>query len=99
MNNGHTFHIPVLGIGFSVDTPLKVSHLGIDSVMSLSDDMLLEKLRKMYSDKFKLHYYEITDKVQDYRAKGITAYLDLMNQMVDSNIQEVKDSRQSIMIK
>jgi hypothetical protein len=92
MNNGHTFHIPVLGIGFSVDTPLKVSHLGIDSVMSLCDDILLEKLRKMYSDKFKLHYDEITDKVQDFRAKRITAYLDLMNQMVDSNIQEVKDS-------
>jgi len=92
MNNGHTFHIPVLGIGFSVDTPLKVSHLGIDSVMSICDDMLLEKLRKMYSDKFKLHYDEITDKVQDFRAKRITAYLDLMNQMVDSNIEEVKDS-------
>ncbi|MGB0850137.1 MAG: hypothetical protein ACPGTP_02725, partial [Bacteroidia bacterium] len=92
MTNGHTFHIPVLGIGFSVDTPLKVSHLGIDSVMSLSDDILLEKLRKMYCEKFKINYNEISDKIQDFRAKRITAYLDLMNDLVDEKVQEVKNS-------
>ncbi len=48
----HSFHIPVMGIGFTIDTPLKVSHLGIDSVISLVDDILLEKLRKMYCDTF-----------------------------------------------
>ncbi|VAW27297.1 hypothetical protein MNBD_BACTEROID07-1227, partial [hydrothermal vent metagenome] len=25
MKNTHSFHIPVLGTGFSIDTPLKVS--------------------------------------------------------------------------
>ena len=47
MNKKHSFHIPVMGIGFTVDTPLKVSQFGIDSVISLVDDVLLEKLRKM----------------------------------------------------
>ena len=31
----HTFHIPVLGLGYSVDTPLKVARYGISSVVSI----------------------------------------------------------------
>ena len=31
--NIHSFHIPVLGLAFSIDSPIKVAHLGIDSVM------------------------------------------------------------------
>ena len=38
----HTFHIPVMGTGFTVDTPLKVARFGISSVMSIGDDMLLD---------------------------------------------------------
>ena len=45
MSKAHTFHIPVMGIGFTIDTPLKVSQYGIDSVISLVDDILLEKIR------------------------------------------------------
>ena len=44
-NKVHSFHIPVLGTGFTVDTPAKVAHLGIDSVISLADDSLIEKMR------------------------------------------------------
>ena len=46
--NSHTFHIPVMGIGFTIDTPIKVAHLGISSVISLVDDILIEKIRKHY---------------------------------------------------
>ena len=49
MQKSHSFHIPVMGIGFTIDTPLKVSKYGIDSVISLVDDVLLEKIRKSYS--------------------------------------------------
>lgn len=77
----HTFHIPVMGIGFTIDTPLKVSKFGIDSVISIGDDILLEKLRKVYSDKYKLPYEEITVKEEDFRAKRITAYLNLINKL------------------
>ena len=27
----HTFHIPVMGTGYTIDTPLKVAHFGISS--------------------------------------------------------------------
>jgi hypothetical protein len=44
----HTFHIPVLGLGYSVDTPIKVSRFGISSVASIVDDELIERMRKKY---------------------------------------------------
>ena len=62
MTKTHSFHIPVMGIGFTIDTPFKVAHYGMDSVISLVDDILLEKLRKMYSDKFEIPYQEIAYK-------------------------------------
>ncbi len=91
MTNTHTFHIPVMGIGFTVDTPFKVAHLGIDSVISLVDDILLEKLRKMYSEKFELPYHEISDKVEDFRAKRITSYLNLISDLAEKKFQTLKN--------
>lgn len=90
MIKDHSFHIPVMGIGYTIDTPLKVSHLGMDSVISLVDDILLEKLRKMYSEKFEVPYKEITDKIDDFRAKRITSYLNLINNLVDKKIDDLK---------
>jgi len=81
-----------MGIGFTIDTPLKVSRFGIDSVISLVDDILLEKLRKMYCGKFGLPYKEITDKMEDFRAKRITAYLDMMQQLVQEKFEEFKNT-------
>ncbi|MCD6224712.1 MAG: hypothetical protein J7K32_04155 [Deltaproteobacteria bacterium] len=88
----HSFHIPVMGIGFTADTPLKVSQYGIDSVISLVDDMLLEKLRKMYCDKFEIPYNEITEKTEDFRAKRITSYLNLMNKLAKKKFEELKNA-------
>ncbi len=92
MSKRHSFHIPVMGIGFTVDTPLKVSHLGIDSVISLVDDILLEKLRKMYSEKFELPYQEITEKFEDFRAKRITSYLNMLNDQAEKKFDEFKNA-------
>lgn len=89
MTKAHSFHIPVMGIGFTVDSPLKVSHFGIDSVISLVDDILLEKLRKMYCDKFSLPYHEISEKTEDFRAKRITSYLNLMNNLAKRKFEEL----------
>ncbi|MEG3656267.1 hypothetical protein V5097_02575 [Arenibacter palladensis] len=88
----HSFHIPVMGIGFTIDTPLKVSHLGIDSVISLVDDILIEKLRKMYCEKFELPYQEISDKFEDFRAKRITSYLNLINDVAHKKFEELINS-------
>ena len=74
----HNFHIPVMGIGFTIDTPIKVAHLGIDSVVSLVDDELIEKIRKKVCKTFNTEYTEITNKVNDFRALRITSYLNLM---------------------
>jgi len=92
MTKTHSFHIPVMGIGYTVDTPLKVAQYGIDSVISLVDDILLEKLRKMYCDLYELPYKEITDKIEDFRAKRITSYLNMINSLTESKFEELKNT-------
>jgi hypothetical protein len=92
MAQKHSFHIPVMGLGFTVDTPLKVSQFGIDSVISIVNDILLEKMRKFYSDKFKIPYTEISDKIEDFRAKRVTSYLNLINELAEKKFEEFKTS-------
>jgi len=92
MQKQHSFHIPVMGIGFTLDTPLKVSQYGIDSVISLVDDILLERLRKMYCEKYQLQYQEISKKVKDFRAKRITSYLNLINKLAEKKFVDFKNS-------
>lgn len=94
MNKPHHFHIPVMGIGFTLDSPLKVAHLGIDSVISLVDDILIEKMRKFYSEKYLIPYKEITDKIEDFRARRITSYLNLMHDLVEHKFNELKNITQ-----
>ena len=57
----HTIHIPVMGTGFSIDTPIRVAPFGISSVMSIMDDMLVEKIRKHYCEKFNLALHPSPD--------------------------------------
>lgn len=60
--NVHTFHIPVMGLAYTIDSPIRVAHYGISSVISITDDELIEKMRAFYSRKFSLPYREITQK-------------------------------------
>ncbi|MDH3322916.1 MAG: hypothetical protein OEM04_07990 [Flavobacteriaceae bacterium] len=92
MSKKHSFHIPVMGIGFTIDTPLKVSQYGMDSVISVVDDILLEKLRKMYCEKFEMPYNAISEKIEDFRAKRITSYLNLINKLAEKKFDEVKNT-------
>ena len=85
----HTFHIPVMGTGHSVDTPIRVAPLGISSVISLVDDLLLEKIRKYYTSKFDLPYVKIPRNAEDGRAKRITAYLDTVHEIVCKKMEEI----------
>ena len=91
MKKAHSFHIPVMGIGFTIDSPLKVAQYGIDSVISLVDDILVEKMRKVYSDKFELPYKEISEKVEDFRAKRITSYLNLLQEQTEEKFNQLKN--------
>jgi hypothetical protein len=92
MSKIHSFHIPVMGTGFTIDTPLKVSQLGIDSVISIVDDDLLEKMRKFYCEKFELPYHAISEKIEDFRAKRTTSYLNLINKLAEKKFEEVKNT-------
>lgn len=91
-NSLHRFHIPVMGIGFTIDTPAKVAHYGLSSVISLVDDILVEKMRKFYSEKFELPFEKISSRVDDFRAKRITAYLNVMEDVAKIKLEKLKDS-------
>lgn len=86
----HTFHIPVMGLAFTIDSPIRVAQYGIDSVISIMDDELIEKMNAFYSEKFDKPYQEITQKIQDYRAKRITSYLNLVDQIVKDKFENFK---------
>ena len=96
MSKTHTFHIPVMGIAYTIDTPLRVAKYGVDSVISLVDDMLLEKLRKSFSQKFDLPFQEISNKIEDFRAKRITAYLNMMQDLTVESFEAVKKSGEAV---
>ncbi|HPE77777.1 MAG TPA: hypothetical protein PLC80_16910 [Draconibacterium sp.] len=89
---GHTFHIPVLGVGYSIDTPINVAHFGISSVISLVDDTTIENMREFYSKKFDIPFQTISKKVDDFRAKRIASYLNLVDEIVKRKVQELKES-------
>lgn len=86
----HTFHIPVMGLAYTIDSPIRVAHYGIDSVISIADDELIEKMNAFYAEKFQIPYQEITKKVQDYRAKRITSYLNLVDTVVKDKFEHYK---------
>ncbi|MFC3559179.1 hypothetical protein [Pedobacter jamesrossensis] len=86
----HTFHIPVLGLAYSIDTPLKVAKFGISSVVSIVDDELCERMRKYHSDLNNEPYVTIHKSETDSRARRITAYLNLLKKLVDNQIESIK---------
>jgi len=92
ISSPHTFHIPVLGLGYSVDAPVKVAHFGIDSVVSIIQDDLIEKMRRYHSELRELGFKPIDRTQDDYRAKRITAYLELLQDIVRKNTEHVKSA-------
>ncbi len=86
----HTFHIPVMGLAYTIDSPIRVAKYGISSVISIMDDELIEKMNAFYSKKFDLPYQEITQKIHDYRAERITSYLNLVDKIVKEKFENFK---------
>ncbi|MFB9077542.1 hypothetical protein ACFFLS_01465 [Flavobacterium procerum] len=86
----HTFHIPVMGLAYTIDSPIRVAQYGISSVIALADDDLIEKMRNFYSTKFNIPYEEITQKFHDYRAERITSYLNLVDKIVKEKFENFK---------
>lgn len=87
----HAFHIPVLGLAFSIDSPLKVAQFGISSVLSVVDDELIERVRHYYAQAHQIPYLAIGKHDEDARANRITAYLNLVHDLVGQQIQRLKN--------
>ncbi len=96
----HTFHIPVMGLAYTIDSPIRVAHYGISSVISIIDDEVIEKMHTFYSKKFHLHYEGISNKIHDYRAERITAYLNMVDDVVKQKFevfkQELVESKEAL---
>lgn len=88
----HTFHIPIMGTSFTIDTPLQVARYGVSSVVSLVDDVLVEQMRKYHSVREGLPYDEIRSDEEDARARRITAYLDLLDRLLAGQVRELQSS-------
>jgi hypothetical protein len=91
IQNQHQFHIPVMGTGHSIDSPIRVAHLGIHSVISVVDDLLCEKIRKHYSGEFNIPYKNIPRSASDGRADRITTYLNMVADIVNDKFEELKE--------
>lgn len=86
----HRFHIPVMGTGFTIDAPLRIGRFGIASVMSLVDDHLLERVRRHRLRQRGLAVNPIEARAPDARARRITAWLDLVADLLDAQMTELR---------
>lgn len=89
-DSGHSFHIPVMGLAYTIDSPAKVARFGISSVLSIIEDRLIESMRAHYYPKVGLPYEPITKQEPDYRAKRVTDYLNLLQAMVYDQVSKLK---------
>ena len=87
----HTFHIPVMGTAFTVDTPLRIAKYGIASVVSIVDDDLLERMRAYWARRRGRAYAPIEKNLKaDSRARRTAAYLDLVDELVREDFEALR---------
>ncbi len=79
-----------MGLAFSIDSPLKVARYGISSVLSLADDRLLEEMRLYYASLYQKPFVPVSEKQDDYRAQRVTAYLNLVDELVKEQLEKVR---------
>ncbi len=88
----HTFYIPVMGLAYTIDSPIKVARFGISSVLSIVEDNLIEMMRRYYYPTIQEAYQPILANEEDSRAKRITDYLNLVNKIVQGQVEKMKNS-------
>ena len=91
-SSNHKFHIPVMGLAYTIDSPVKVARYGISSVISIVEDRLIEMMRSHYYPTIGKTYQPITTHEPDYRAKRITDYLNLVNTIVQEQFEKLKQA-------
>lgn len=92
MTHLHSFHIPVMGLGYTIDSPVKVAHYGIASAVALADDLLIERMREFYCRHFEIPYTPITHHDTDYRCIRIREYLNVLDIIVRQKFEDLKKS-------
>lgn len=88
----HKFHIPVMGLAYTIDTPIKVAQFGISSVISIVEDRLIEMMRSHYYPTIGQEYHPISTHEEDYRARRITDYLNLVNSIVQKQVEKLRET-------
>jgi hypothetical protein len=88
----HKFHIPVMGLAYTIDSPIKVARFGISSVISIVEDRLIEMMRSYYYPTISQEYKPIGTHEVDYRTKRITDYLNLVNTIVQEQVEKLKSA-------
>ncbi len=88
----HQFHIPVMGIAFTIDSPIKVAPFGINSTLSIIEDNIIESMRRYYYKEINEPYVPIGRKGLDSRSRRITDYLNLVQQIVNKRFDRVKNA-------
>lgn len=88
----HTFHIPVMGLAFTIDTPVKVACYGIGSALSIIEDNLIETMREHYYRQNGETYVPIEKTEENYRTRRITDYLNLIDRNVRRKMESLRDS-------
>jgi hypothetical protein len=81
-----------MGLAYTIDSPVKVARFGIDSVISIIEDKLVELMRQHYYKELKRPFTPITPREDDFRARRITDYLNLVNTIVKDQIESLKRS-------
>ena len=81
-----------MGIGYTIDTPIRVAAYGINSVVSVMDDIFIEKMRAVISQKFDKTFVPVDPDDNECRSKRITAYLDLLNDIVHERFDALKNA-------
>lgn len=92
MTHLHSFHIPVMGLGYTIDSPVKVAHYGIASAVALADDLLIERMREFYCRHFEIPFTPVTHHDTDYRSIRIREYLNVLDIIVRQKFEDLKKS-------
>lgn len=80
-----------MGLAYTIDSPIRVAQYGISSVISIIDDEIIERMKNFYSRKFNLGYPQISRNTEDCRARRITAYLDMVDDIVSEKFEAFKE--------
>lgn len=81
-----------MGLAFTIDTPIRAGKFGINSVVSIVEEVLVEQMRKFHCERTGRVFEPIDLKEEDARARRITAYLNLLNHILSDEMIKLKES-------